>query len=464
MTDVKTLKAPKKFFDYVKEQFPIYVWENKKEKIISSERKKYTEVIKKRLTLNSRLTFSGGWKYFTYIAVSTKKIEVQTYRAYLKVTDGKEKVIIKLFVLEKFENDLNTKMHSYSSNNFIPGLPSLNSMYQGNIYNQTDYYNFDKSLMNSLQKKSELKYLNLSRLYNDIGNLSYYSFNTNFFESLRRTYKYRALIEYAQKIGANGIAKNIINKVFYNSNLQDYENSQMNRITFNFIKQNKVALRNSEITFGEFMQKKKIEDAFGKCVDCFERFCSNQLRIDFVKDNIPVKPVRFQNWVLKNNINYRDYKDYYEMLKKLSIEFIGDRIVLPKDFEKAHQDAIDNYNALKHKIDQQDYQERYEKIKGLNTIIDDYQFIVPQDLNEIVKEGKTLSHCVGGYTSRHKKGETTIVLIRQVEKPLESYYTMEMHEGRLIQVRGYKNCAPDFQLKSTVETYISFANKQKIHY
>ncbi len=251
MTDVKTLKAPKKFFDYVKEQFPIYVWENKKEKIISSERKKYTEVIKKRLTLNSRLTFSSGWKYFTYIAVSTKKIEVQTYRAYLKVTDGKEKVIIKLFVLEKFEN--------------------------------------------------------------------------------------------------------------------------------------------------------------------------------------------------------------------LSIEFIGDRIVLPKDFEKAHQDAIDNYNALKHKIDQQDYQERYEKIKGLNTIIDDYQFIVPQDLNEIVKEGKTLSHCVGGYTSRHKKGETTIVLIRQVEKPLESYYTMEMHEGRLIQVRGYKNCAPDFQLKSTVETYISFANKQKIH-
>ena len=48
------LKVPNEFFKWAKNNFPIYEWSNKSKIIISSDRKKFSEKVTKRLSLNSR--------------------------------------------------------------------------------------------------------------------------------------------------------------------------------------------------------------------------------------------------------------------------------------------------------------------------------------------------------------------------------------------------------------------------
>lgn len=59
---------------------------------------------------------------------------------------------------------------------------------------------------------------------------------------------------------------------------------------------------------------------------------------------------------------------------------------------------------------------------------------------ELIKEGKFLSHCVGTYAERVAAGETAILFIRRIKEPDIPYYTLEYSGGRVVQNRGKKNC------------------------
>ena len=69
--------------------------------------------------------------------------------------------------------------------------------------------------------------------------------------------------------------------------------------------------------------------------------------------------------------------------------------------------------------------------------------MVPLSSAEIVQEGKTLRHCVGGYAARHIEGSCTILFIRRARTPMRSFLTVELYEERgrwkIRQVHGYKN-------------------------
>ena len=51
------------------------------------------------------------------------------------------------------------------------------------------------------------------------------------------------------------------------------------------------------------------------------------------------------------------------------------------------------------------------------------------------------------------KGETCIVFIRKKENPEESFYTMEVREGNVVQVRGKYNREPPEEVKRFVEEF-----------
>jgi hypothetical protein len=68
--------------------------------------------------------------------------------------------------------------------------------------------------------------------------------------------------------------------------------------------------------------------------------------------------------------------------------------------------------------------------------------VVPEDDRQIINEGKTLHHCVGGYAERHMSGATTILFLRKEKTPHRSYITIEMcgKQGNDIrQIHGYGN-------------------------
>ena len=98
------LRPPRSFYKECMSKFPIYIWENKTDKIVSSDRSQIDEeVIRKRLIKNSRLTFSGKADYFLWIGVSKTRVEFQTYRIQQFFDKGKERFSA---ILYNFENEL----------------------------------------------------------------------------------------------------------------------------------------------------------------------------------------------------------------------------------------------------------------------------------------------------------------------------------------------------------------------
>lgn len=81
-----------------------------------------------------------------------------------------------------------------------------------------------------------------------------------------------------------------------------------------------------------------------------------------------------------------------------------------------------------------------EKRKELNYEDDDFIIRIPNNLSEIVNEGSTLHHCVGSYTDRHARGDTTILFLRKKSEPYESFYTIELTNINTIQqIHGFGN-------------------------
>ncbi|WP_233541959.1 MULTISPECIES: PcfJ domain-containing protein [Vagococcus] len=116
-------------------------------------------------------------------------------------------------------------------------------------------------------------------------------------------------------------------------------------------------------------------------------------------------------------------------------------MLFPKDLQKAHDKAVDTINQLERELKRQTYEKRLSQIKKYDKEIDEFVFLVPKDLQEIVDEGNKLRHCVGNqnHLDRHAKGQTTIVFIRQKDKPNKPYFTMEYANQHVVQIQGKRN-------------------------
>ena len=112
------LRPPKSFFAECFKKFPIYVWENKTDKIVSSERsQKGAEIIRKRLTKNSRLDFWDTQDHFLWIGVSKTRVEFQMYRIQQYFENGQENFSVTLYNFEKFteKEHIRLSVHYYGT-------------------------------------------------------------------------------------------------------------------------------------------------------------------------------------------------------------------------------------------------------------------------------------------------------------------------------------------------------------
>lgn len=172
--------------------------------------------------------------------------------------------------------------------------------------------------------------------------------------------------------------------------------------------------------------------------------------------------MRFQNWVIKNLVTAYEYRDYQNMLENLGIAFEGDFRILPKNFKQAHDDVVKAYNDMKDEQKRIEFANQLEKLLGLEQTIGNYTFVLPKELQELKAEGKALSHCVGSYADRVARGETVILFVRQKEKVDNPLYTLEIKNGKIVQLRGMKNIkAADDALEAS-KKLLSFAKKHKI--
>ncbi len=82
----------------------------------------------------------------------------------------------------------------------------------------------------------------------------------------------------------------------------------------------------------------------------------------------------------------------------------------------------------------------HEQRHDLEFFGEEFIVIQPHFLDEIIKEGEKLCHCVGGYVDRHARGELTIMFLREKSNPGKPFYTVEVsNKLKIVQCRGLHN-------------------------
>lgn len=67
------------------------------------------------------------------------------------------------------------------------------------------------------------------------------------------------------------------------------------------------------------------------------------------------------------------------------------------------------------------------------------KIVYPASPEEIIAEGHALHHCVGSYVDRVAKKECIILFLRLCEEATKPFYTIEVRNLEVVQVRGMKN-------------------------
>lgn len=148
--------------------------------------------------------------------------------------------------------------------------------------------------------------------------------------------------------------------------------------------------------------------------------------------------------------------DYWKDIQRANFDTTSSAVVFPKDLKKAHARAI---KAIKYAEDEKlkaKFSKQAKKLEPLRWECAGLAIIPAQSEAQLIAEGKTLGHCVGGYGEAHCKGNS-IFFIRHTEEMDIPYFTLQLDTktGRVMQNRGKKNCARTEEVQAFENRWLS---------
>lgn len=157
-----------------------------------------------------------------------------------------------------------------------------------------------------------------------------------------------------------------------------------------------------------------------------------------------------------------DYHDYLQLAAGLGYNLDDDWILYPKNLKERHDQLTEEQNERKAELEKESDDKKDRKLK--RTIkrkgwtryeMETEQLLIrlPKCAHEIRKEGNAQHHCVATYIDRMVAGETCILFIRKKEEPDKSYYTVEVKDDEVIQVRGKYNVAPSEDVEEFMKIF-----------
>lgn len=141
------------------------------------------------------------------------------------------------------------------------------------------------------------------------------------------------------------------------------------------------------------------------------------------------------------------WRDYLRFARQLGYDLTRMDVRMPKNLLERHDAAA---ATIQHEEDAkalESYSKRYSALRKMYEFsYGGYSIIVPAAGSDIVSEGKTLHHCVGGYAAQHLTGKVDILFFRKTRKAGRSLVTIEMAPRSsatdLVSIRqahGYRN-------------------------
>lgn len=150
---------------------------------------------------------------------------------------------------------------------------------------------------------------------------------------------------------------------------------------------------------------------------------------------------QYRKFDLPRRRGFSMYIDYFKELDLLVNEPQDDEI-LPRNLRAAH-DRL--FSAKKLKEDASsiaNFEALAQKWAALEWSDGQICILLPRCNNDLVAEGHTLHHCVGGYGQTHLRGKL-VLFVRHARRPERSWYTLNIDttgkSPHRIQLHGYGN-------------------------
>lgn len=149
-----------------------------------------------------------------------------------------------------------------------------------------------------------------------------------------------------------------------------------------------------------------------------------------------------------------DYNDYLRFCEELQYDLKNDFVLFPKNLKRAHDEALSRIKQHQvEKFDPQIAAMQKELKQRYQFQADGLVVLPPHSAQEIVAEGQKLHHCLGDYAESMAKGTCTILFLRQEKEADKPFYTVEVQDKRIMQVRGAHNCAPTPEVKDFLDAW-----------
>lgn len=224
-------------------------------------------------------------------------------------------------------------------------------------------------------------------------------------------------------------------------------------------------LQDENFRYNELMACRKygytnIEDI--KTRLCINEICRRKYYEDFIKEIL--KRDETFKYLSDNKFFLRygmyDYMDYLKELKELGA-ITDNRSLYPKNFKTAHKKAASKIKAKESAKLMAGFTKSYEKNKKYEYGQDKYLIIAVSLPNQLYKESEVLGHCVRTYDEDVAAGRTEIMFIRKSKNPNRPFYTLELKNKKVIQVRGKENQDPN---EEVIEFIRDWSKKFRIKY
>ena len=159
---------------------------------------------------------------------------------------------------------------------------------------------------------------------------------------------------------------------------------------------------------------------------------------------------------------FSNYQDYIDQCKQLEYDLSNKNIVMPANLFQAHNELTEILNRQKaekkakaNAAKLKKFSKRLLKLQEKYTFYDGEYFIRPaESYEDLCQEGTTLHHCVyTNYADKYISGETDILFIRKVSEPDKPFYTVEYHNGYVVQCYTTYNKPATEEIKAFLEKW-----------
>ncbi len=261
-------------------------------------------------------------------------------------------------------------------------------------------------------------------------------------------------VEMLAKMGMFKLAEGLM-KVTYDKRLLNQDATEIAKmLKIDGSRLKRLKAMNGNITHLRWMQSEKICNTIWPD-DMIKDFGdADIITSDFGFLDPPLSYVKIHNYLIKQadmmseslNQTLSTWRDYHNMASQAKMNTKLDYISRPKDLKAAHDELVIMRESEGIKKEAAALRKKWPKaeahmkhLKKFEYKTKEYQIVAPGNLEDIVKEGKILRHCVHTcdyYFSRIQSDESYLFFLRKTSSPDMPWYTLEVEpSGNIRQKR-----------------------------